>query len=402
MSRKRANGEGMIRKRSNGTWEARITIRFDETTGKQVRKSIYGRTKKEVADKIASVKIELDGSPQNVDMPENITVGDWLNDWLTDYLADVKDGTVVSYTSICKNHLTPAFGKISLVDLRAPAIQKYYNGLKSKGVSPKYIKNIHGCFHRALDVAVKVDIIPKNPSSACVIPKVIKPEIKPLDIPEQRKLLHVLSSEFYGALVLVDIFTGMRVGEIIGLTWDCVDFNNGIIRVEKQMVQTRGKGQKYRFGTLKNDKSRVLAPAQYVMDELQKHFEKQKKNKEELGDLWNPGEFPNLVFTHPDGSHLSQPTVWKEFQKILEHAGLEHYRVHDLRHTFAVNSILAGDDIKTIQENMGHYSSAFTLDRYGHVTETMRKKSASRMENFIQSIKNDGGEKTNSGTVVVR
>ena len=128
------------------------------------------------------------------------------------------------------------------------------------------------------------------------------------------------------------------------------------------------------------------------MDELQKHFEKQKKNKEELGDLWNPGEFPNLVFTHPDGSHLSQPTVWKEFQKILEHTGLEHYRVHDLRHTFAVNSILAGDDIKTIQENMGHYSSAFTLDRYGHVTETMRKKSASRMENFIQSIKNDGGE----------
>ena len=82
----------------------------------------------------------------------------------------------------------------------------------------------------------------------------------------------------------------------------------------------------------------------------------------------------------------SQPTIWKEFQKILKSAGLEHYRVHDLRHTFAVNSIRAGDDIKTLQENMGHYSAAFTLDRYGHVTETMRRESASRMQAFIENM----------------
>lgn len=91
------------------------------------------------------------------------------------------------------------------------------------------------------------------------------------------------------------------------------------------------------------------------------------------------------------GSHLSQPTIWKAFQKALEDAGLDHHRLHDCRHTFAVNSIRAGDDIKTIQENMGHYSAAFTLDRYGHVTETMRQESANRMQAFIQGMSGNGG-----------
>ena len=85
---------------------------------------------------------------------------------------------------------------------------------------------------------------------------------------------------------------------------------------------------------------------------------------------------------------LSQPTVWKEFQKILKAAGIEHYRVHDLRHTFAVNSLSASDDIKTLQENLGHYSAAFTLDCYGHLTDTMKKASADRMQVFIENLQN--------------
>ena len=99
-----------------------------------------------------------------------------------------------------------------------------------------------------------------------------------------------------------------------------------------------------------------------------------------MGDLWNPGEFPNLVFTHKDGSHYSQPTIWKEFQDILAAAGLEHHRVHDLRHTFAVNSLRAGDDIKTLQENMGHYSAGIHAgslrSRDGHHAPRIGKQDA--------------------------
>ena len=396
MARKRANGEGMIRKRKNGTWEARITVGFDEDTGKQKYKCVYGRTREDVKQKLTLIAAQKD-EPDPVDDEE--TLADWLNIWLEDFLADVKDGTVAQYESICRIHIKPSLGEILLTDLKTQIIQKFYNSLKKKGLSPKYVKNIHGCLHRALDIAVKTEHITKNPTESCVIPKVIQKQIVPLDIPEQQRLLSVLSSEYYGALILVDIFTGMRVGELIGLTWDCVDFDHGVIRVEKQLVQTRTKGAKYKFGTLKNDKMRVLAPAKYVIDALKKHKEEQERLKEEAGSLWNEGDFPNLVFTHPDGSHLSQPTVWKEFQKILERAGLEHHRVHDLRHTFAVNSIIAGDDIKTLQENMGHYSSAFTLDRYGHVTEIMRKKSAERMQNFIENM---GAPKAGNGTVMVR
>lgn len=272
-----------------------------------------------------------------------------------------------------------------------PAIQKFYIDLQEKGLSPKYIKNIHGCLHKALDIAVRIDYITKNPTSACIIPRVIQKEMHPLDAPEQVQLLQSLKGKKNEALIVTALFTGMRAGELLGLTWDNVDFDHGVIHIVKQLTQSRGEGHPFAFGTLKNGKTRSINPAPFVLVTLKAHKEYQEEQKRIAGDLWNEGKFPNLVFTHADGSHLSQPTIWKAFQKALEDAGLNHHRLHDCRHTFAVNSIRAGDDIKTIQENMGHYSAAFTLDRYGHVTETMRQESANRMQAFIQGISGNGG-----------
>lgn len=386
MARKRANGEGSISKRSNGTWEGKITVGFDPSTGKQIRKSIYGRTQKEVRGKMNELQLQY----ANVSTVEEndaveMTLSEWLDTWLADYIQDVKPGTKVSYTSIVDNHIRPVLGKIALQKLKSPMIQKFYNQLREKGLSPKYIKNIHGVLHRALDMAIKIEFIEKNYTSVCSLPKSEMKEIQPLDAPEQRKLLDAIKGEEYEDLIIVDLFTGLRSGELIGLTWDCIDFDKGIISVKKQLVQTRQTGAEYTFGSLKNGKTRVIMPAQFVIQILKRHKIRQAEMRLAAGELWNEGKFPNLVFTHRDGSHLSQPTVWKEFQKLLEKAGLEHHRVHDLRHTFAINSIMAGDDIKTLQENMGHYSAAFTLDRYGHVTETMRKASSDRMQRFIEA-----------------
>lgn len=125
------------------------------------------------------------------------------------------------------------------------------------------------------------------------------------------------------------------------------------------------------------------------MDVLQEYKTKQLAQKQAAGCDLNDGGFPNLVFTHPDGSHLSQPTVWKILQKILANAGLEAHRFHDLRHTYVVNAFRAGDDVKTVQQNAGHYSAAFTLDRYAHVTETMHRESANRMKNFFEALRKD-------------
>ena len=397
--RKRANGEGSIRKRSNGTWEARVTVGVNPETGKLISKSVYGRTQKEVREKLNALQATEQQAvnpptagpgmaTEAADEPEQkeMTVGEWLDTWLKEYLADVKQGTSIHYESVVRLHLKPALGDIPLSQLRTPMVQKFYNKLRAEKRSPKYIKNIHGVLHRALDMAVRVEYLERNPTSACILPKVVEKQVTPLDAPEQKRLFEALKGNPFEALFLTAVFTGMRVGEIIGLTWDCVDFEHGVIHIEKQLVQTRVKGQDYVFGTLKNGKTRVIAPAPFVMEVLKKHKADQEAQKREMGDLWNEGKFPGLVFNHPDGSHYSQPTIWKEFQNILAAAGLEHHRVHDLRHTFAVNSIMAGDDIKTLQENMGHYSAAFTLDRYGHVTETMRRESSNRMQAFIEKM----------------
>ena len=152
------------------------------------------------------------------------------------------------------------------------------------------------------------------------------------------------------------------------------------------MPRKKGGGGKCYWSSLKNGKTRIVLPAPFVMDVLKHHKAVQASQKLAAGSLWDEGDFPGLVFTHPDGYHYIQPTIWKEFQKILKKAGLNHYRVHDLRHTFAVNSLKAGDDIKTLQENMGHYSAAFTLDKYGHVVDEMRKASSNRMQKLIESM----------------
>lgn len=404
MGQKRANGEGTIRKRSNGTWEGRITISYDSKTGKQQYKCVYGKTKKEVRKKLDDLMERREEGtavssplPQEADS-DDMTLNDWLDTWIADYLPDIKPGTLVSYKSLSNNHIRKELGQYKLKSLKAPVIQKFYNKLRDQGLSPKYIKNIHGCLHRALDMAVKVEYLSKNYTSICSVPKGIPEEVNPLTEEEQKALFESMKGEEYEYLFLTDIFTGMRCGELIGLTWDCVDFDRGIITIKRQIVQIRERHAVYEWGTLKNGKARIIAPAPFVMDVLKKQRAKQELMKLDAGKLWNEGDFPNLVFTHKDGSHLSQPTVWKQFQKLLKKAGLEHHRVHDLRHTFAVNSLRAGDDIKTLQENMGHFSAAFTLDRYGHVTEEMRKASSQRMQAFIENIT----PKTNNGTVMVR
>lgn len=218
MARRRANGEGSIRKRSDGSWEGRITIGYDPF-GKQVMKSVYGRTQRDVKEKLERLKADLEGksaeqavqsdSDSGKDKKEVIgkeaentgdgicmlTLEQWLDIWRKQYLSNVKPGTVCHYESVCRLHIVPALGNIPLVKLRTPAIQKFYIDLQEKGLSPKYIKNIHGCLHKALDIAVRIDYITKNPTSACIIPRVIQKEMHPLDAPEQVQLLQSLKGK---------------------------------------------------------------------------------------------------------------------------------------------------------------------------------------------------------------
>ncbi len=408
MANKRDNGEGCLRKRKNGSWEAIVTISVDPVTHKQKFKSFYAKSRKEAKAKMETF-LELQGDKtqkeeaqkehrknkyDSASVPEqtqasddDLLLSDWLEIWHKDYLADIKRSSKINYRSIIDNHLKPVLGNYPLSKLKAPVIQNFYNQLREeKGLSPKYIKNIHGVLHSALDKAVEVEYAAKNYSSVCSIPKVVEEEINALNKEEQEKLFAALKGEPFEDLILVDLFTGLRCGELLGLTWECIDFDRGIIHVKKQLSAPRQKGKKPYWSTLKNGKTRIVLPAPFVMDVLQHHKAIQAAQKQAAGPLWDEGDFPGLVFCHPNGYFYSQPTIWKEFQKVLKKAGLEHHRVHDLRHTFAVNSLKAGDDVKTLQENMGHFSAAFTLDKYGHVVDEMRKASSDRMQKLIESM----------------
>ena len=180
----------------------------------------------------------------------------------------------------------------------------------------------------------------------------------------------------------VAIFTGMRQGELLGLSWENVDFKNGVIYVKQQLQCKDGE---YFFCTPKSGKGRTIAPALVVMDALHQQWRDQRMASMEAGEAWsNPN---NLVFTDPMGKNLVRRTVVKHFKSVAQRVGIPDARFHDLRHSFAVTSLQAGDDIKTVQANLGHATAAFTLDVYSHVSEKMRRDSATRMQLFYESIR---------------
>ena len=161
--------------------------------------------------------------------------------------------------------------------------------------------------------------------------------------------------------------------------------NSIIISVEKQMQLHQDKGSKgYELVSPKNGRSRTIAAAQTVLTRLQQQHRWQMQQKLLLGSDWQNPE--GLVFTNEFGTHLTKPTVYREYKRIVAAIGCPNARFHDLHHSYAVAAIRAGDDIKTVQGNLGHATAAFTLDVYGHVTDQMKRESADRMERFIRTV----------------
>ena len=385
--KKSASGMGTIRKITKTTkgkeytyYEARYTEGFDPGTGKQIQRSITGKTQKEVSQKLKAALAAIDAGSYKA--PCKMSVGEWLDTWVAEYLNNVKPLTQQNYAKQVSKHLKPALGATKLEALDAHTIQKFYNSLTASGLSPKTVKNIHGVLHSALQQAISNDYIRHNPTEACKLPKVVKPEIKPLEPDEIAKLLQEAKQDDYCNLFIVAMFTGMRQGELLGLPWECIDFTTGIITVKQQLQCIDGN---YFMETPKNGKKRTILPAPIVLDALRKELQKQQAEKVIAGKLWD-NHF-NLVFTDTLGKNLVRRTVVKHFKKIIQRAEIsDDARFHDLRHSFAVTSLYAGDDIKTVQTNLGHATAQFTLDTYGHVTQKMRQDSANRMQHFYEQL----------------
>lgn len=379
---KNASGMGSIRLRTDGRWEARYTTGIHPGTGAQLQKSIYGKTQKEVRQKLQHISSEINNGTYTE--PSKMTVGSWLEVWHQEYLANVKPSTSVSYYQHIKNHLKPALGALSLASLKPASIQKMYNDLSRSGLSPKTIKNIHGVFHKALQQATLLGYLRANPSTACILPRVTKADIHPLDSNQMAAFLQAIANHPLEALFKTALFTGMRIGEILGLTWDRVNFDKGTILIDRQLLRPRIKGEGFSFGSLKNDKPRTLSPASFVMDVLKNHKTNQLQQRLRVGELWISS--PAYVFTNEVGQHSSYWLASARFKEVLTGISIEQRSFHVLRHTYAVSALRSGDDVKTVQSNLGHHTAAFTLDVYGHFTDEMRQDSSARMQAFIENL----------------
>jgi integrase len=394
-----AAGNGNLRKRPNGTWEGRFVAGIDPATGKSIRKSVYGKTQKEVREKLRAATAAIDEGTYFE--PTKATVNQWLEEWLDTYTGDLKPLTLDAYQRQLRNNVIPHLGAVPLASLSAPQVQKLYNSLQGgeygKSLSPKTIKNLHGILHRCLKQAVNIGLIRTNPTDAVTVPRVPRQEVQPLEGDMVSKFMVAVQSDRYRLVYLIDLYTGMRLGEILGLTWGCVNFARGTITVKQQLQKEKKKPGRFYFAPLKNDRTRTITVAPSVIGFLAERKAEQAEQRLAAGQSWDKtGDVftdstctvtalnSDLVFTDPLGKHLVGGTVYKHCRSIGDKIGFSGLRVHDLRHSFAVASLENGDDVKTVQSNLGHATAAFTLDKYGHVSETMRRNSANRMEQYIQ------------------
>ena len=386
-----ANGSGMQpRLRPDGRWEVRYKAGISGKTGKPVYRSVYGKTSEEVVKKLRETTAAIDAGTYTE--PKKMRMNEWLDIWLSEYCSAIKPGTLKTYGDNCKNHIKPALGAIRLCELQPHDVQTFINGLQrggkgTKPLSAKTVKNIHGTLCKALTEAVRIHYIPSNPANGCILPKVNKVEIRPLEGEQIRQFMEAIKGETFEAIFFVALNTGMRLSEILGLRWSRVDFKKGVIKVDAQLLVKRGKGTERTLDTTKNGKARTFRAAPAVLDKLKAVKQRQLERRLNAGGLWDNAL--DLVFTDETGHCLAHATVEHHFTRIMQRMGIER-RFHDLRHTFATESIGLGVDYKTTSEALGHYSVGFTMDTYAHVTDAMQEDAAARIQRAILE-RNMGG-----------
>ena len=368
----RGKGEGLIRKRANGSWEARIDIGRD-SNGARVRKSVYGKTKKEVTEALTKLSSQkLDGMLIHDDQT---TVEQFIDRWLEDSAAlKVRASTLASYKQICRLHITPKIGRLKLSKLAPSHVQHLLAEMTRDGKSPRLVQMAYTMIRLALSVGLKWGVIVRNVAEAVERPSVERHEITPMTDEHAAKFLKAAKSDRLYALYVLALATGMRQGELFGLQRDDVDLNAGTITVRRTLVELNGK---ITTNPPKTEKGRRLIELpQMAITALWDH--KARMLAEGLaGSDW--------IFCDTDGSPLRRQNVLRRsFVPILSAAGLKGVRFHDLRHTSATMLLGAGVHPKIVQERLGHSQIGVTMDTYSHCLPSMQKEAAGKLDNVLK------------------
>lgn len=384
---KTAQNGGSIRQRSDGRWEARVTVGTNPGTGKPIRRSIYGDTQAEVRKQMTAILREIDRGTYQT--PDKTTVSEWMKTWMETYCeGKVKPLTFQTYQGVIKNHINPHVGALQVQKVKGLDIQKLYNSMTKAGLSGKTVKNVSAILHKAFSVAMKQGIIAANPVDGAELPRVERHEITPLRDEEIPLFLSAIDASPFRNAYALCLFAGLREGECLGLSWSQVDSEKGKITVSQQLQQSKETGECYIAPFTKNSKPRTIEPPPIAFQYIRAERARQSENRLKAGAAWSNPD--NLVFTNEQGGHYVINTFYKRFKRIAASIGRPDARPHDLRHTAATVALAAGSDVKSVQGMMGHATAAFTLDRYGHVIERMMKDTANRMQNYYDGLSKMG------------
>lgn len=373
---KRGNGEGSItRHKASGKYMARYTV--PTPTGTK-RKTIYGKTRGEVREKMTRAMADRDSGIVYDD--ENMTVGEYLDSWLKGSVhGSVRASTYDRYELAVRVHLKPAFGSTKLKKLTPAMVATFYQDKLAAGYAPAGVNKLHVTLHKALDQAVKWHMVPRNVCETVSAPRPAPEEMRTLSRDQVRGLLSAASGDRLEALYVLAIHTGMRQGELLALKWANIDLEAATVSVRRTLTKS---GTALLTGDTKTGKSRrTISLTERSVTALREHLTRQMADMERLGDLYGD---QGLVFTTEAGTLINPTNLRKRsLAPLLNRAGLPKVRFHDLRHTCATLLFGKGVHPKYVQELLGHANVAITLDTYSHVIPGMGDQTARAMEDAL-------------------
>ena len=383
MAGRRKNGTGTIRERKDGRWEGRIIIGSDDN-GKVKTKSVFGATKTECTKKLK----ELQGDTYHItgrlptQAKSSMSFGEWIDLWYRHYCKQtIRETTRTSYENRIYQHIIPEIGSIALDKLTQNDLQDFYTRLKvsgrlqyedqqGKGLSDRMVRGCHASCRMALEKAVKEGLITMNPAIGCMLPPKKAREMQVLTHDEMQRFLIQAKHDGYYEIFLLDLSTGLRRGELMGLQWKDLNMTTGELRIERQVSRVNGELKTFPPKTKSSIRTIVLPPS--VLKMLKAY------QPSTNGSKWI---FPSPVKT--EDSPRDPHTVYSKMQLVLQRAECKRIRFHDLRHTFATMALEHGMDVKTLSAMIGHVSSATTLDIYSHITTEMEINAAQKIDKGI-------------------
>ena len=372
MARRRGNGEGSIFPTANGSWRAMISL-----DGKRL--SFTAKTRQEahawIKKTIGQVDDGLTYKSANIDLAEH------LSGWLVSMKGSIRPGTWYQYELTCRVYILPRLGSVKLKDLGPGHLQDLYNYNILIGKGMRTIKLIHVVLHQALQRALDLGLIVRNPADIVKAPKYQHGEMKIFDESQVNRMLFAARGDHNEALFVLAVTTGCRQSELLALRWSDLDWQKKTIRIQRQLA--RNNRQAGYYVPLKTKSAyRTIDLGQKTISKLREHYERQHQERVSV-KKWEEND---LIFPSSRGTPQDQFNIYHKFKTLIKTAGLPEIRFHDLRHTAASLMIDHKVPINVVSKRLGHSRVSITLDTYTHLISEVQSGVAELIDSLVMPV----------------